>query len=78
MRDSGRAYVKWSLALDQNMGPHDGGCGTCTPIVTVNNSTGAITYAIEYYTIGHFSKYVLPGAMRIYPATRMESSARRF
>jgi glucosylceramidase len=66
MRNSGRAYVKWSLALDQTMGPHDGGCGTCTPIVTVNNSTGAVTYTIEYYTMGHFSKYVLPGALRIY------------
>jgi hypothetical protein len=66
MRNSTRAYVKWSLALDQNMGPHTGGCGTCTPIVTVNSSSGAITYAIEYYTTGHFSKYILPGASRIY------------
>jgi glucosylceramidase len=66
MRNSGRAYVKWSLALDQNLGPHDGGCGTCTPIVTVNSSTGAITYDIEYYTMGHFSKYILPGALRVY------------
>jgi glucosylceramidase len=65
-RNYGRAYVKWSLALDQNLGPHDGGCGTCTPIVTVNNSTGAVTYGIEYYTMGHFSKFILPGAVRIY------------
>ena len=66
MRNYGRAYVKWSLALDQTLGPHDGGCGTCTPIVTVNNSSGAVTYAIEYYTLGHFSKFILPGAVRIY------------
>jgi glucosylceramidase len=66
MRNYGRAYVKWSLALDQTMGPHDGGCGTCTPIVTVNNPTGAITYDIEYATLGHYSKYILPGALRIY------------
>jgi glucosylceramidase len=66
MRNSGRAYVKWSLALDQTLGPHTGGCGTCTPIVTVNNSSGAITYGIEYYTMGHFSKFILPGAVRIY------------
>jgi glucosylceramidase len=66
MRSWGKAYVKWGLALDQNLGPHTGGCGTCTPIVTVNSNTGTITYAIEYYTTGHFSKYVLPGATRIY------------
>jgi glucosylceramidase len=71
MRNSGRAYVKWSLALDQNMGPHDGGCGTCTPIVTVNSSTGAITYDIEYYTMGHFSKYILPGALRVYSSNTL-------
>jgi glucosylceramidase len=34
--------------------------------VTVNNSTGAVTKDIEYYTLGHYSKYVLPGATRIY------------
>lgn len=66
MRNWGRAYVKWSLALDQNLGPHTGGCGTCTPIVSINSSTGAITYTGEYYTMGHFSKYVLPGAQRVY------------
>jgi glucosylceramidase len=72
MRNSAKAYVKWSLALDQNLGPNLtqdaalGGCNTCTPLVTVNTNTGDITYDIEYYTLGQFSKYVLPGAARIY------------
>jgi glucosylceramidase len=66
MRNSSKSFVKWSLALDQNLGPHDGGCGNCTPIVTVNSSTGAITKDIEFYTLGHYSKYVLPGATHIY------------
>jgi len=66
LRNWAKTYVKWSLALDQDLGPHSGGCGTCTPLVTVNSSTGAVSYPIEYYTLGHFSKYVRPGAMRIY------------
>lgn len=72
MRNAGKAYVKWSLALDENLGPNlttqhaGGGCATCTPIVTVNSTTGAVTKTIEFYTTGHFSKYVLPGAVRIY------------
>ena len=72
MRNSAKSYVKWSLALDQNLGPNLtqnaglGGCNTCTPIVTVNNQTGAVTKDVEYYTLGHYSKYVLPGALRIY------------
>jgi len=71
MRNYGRAYVKWSLAMDQTQGPHTGGCGTCTGIVTVNNSSGAITYSIEYYTLGHFSKYILPGAVRVYSSNAL-------
>jgi glucosylceramidase len=72
MRNAAKGYIKWSLALDQDLGPDLtqnaglGGCNTCTPIVTVNTGTGAVTYDIEYYTLGHFSKYVLPGAVRIY------------
>jgi O-glycosyl hydrolase len=66
MRNWARAYVKWSLALDENNGPHTGGCSTCTPIVTVNSTSGNIAYGSEYYTMGNFSKYVLPGANRIY------------
>jgi glucosylceramidase len=71
MRNWARAYVKWSLALDQNQGPHTGGCGTCTPIVTVNGTTGKITYSPEFYTMGHFSKYVLPGAARVYSSNAL-------
>jgi glucosylceramidase len=66
MRNWGKAYVKWSLALDENHGPHDGGCSDCNPLVTINSSSGALTYDIEYYTLGHFSKFVLPGAYRVY------------
>jgi glucosylceramidase len=66
MRSWGKSYVKWSLALDQNHGPHTGGCGTCNPLVTVSESSGAVSYAIEYYTLGQYSKFVLPGAVRVY------------
>lgn len=66
LRNWGQAYVKWSLALDENDGPHDGGCGDCTPLVTVNSQTGAVTRDIEFYTLGQFSRFILPGATRVY------------
>jgi len=66
MRNWASAFVKWGIALDENRGPHTGGCGTCTPLITVNESTGAVSYDADYYTLGHFSKFVLPGARRIY------------
>jgi glucosylceramidase len=73
LRNSAKGFIKWSLALDQTLGPNLtedasplSGCSTCTPLVTVNSTTGAVTKNIEFYTLGHFSKYVLPGAVRIY------------
>jgi glucosylceramidase len=68
MRSWGKSFVKWNLAGDQNDGPHSGGCGTCTPLVIVNTNSGATSYSIDFYTLGHFSKFILPGARRIYSA----------
>ena len=54
-RNWGGAVVKWSLAVDQDMGPHNGGCGTCTGLITVHNGdsrSGQVDYTVEYYTIG--------------------------
>ncbi|GIJ49184.1 glucosylceramidase [Virgisporangium aliadipatigenens] len=62
------AEVKWSLALNQFMGPHNGGCDTCTGLVTVQEGgsrAGQVDYTIEYYTMGHLTKFVRPGAVRI-------------
>lgn len=67
-RNWGRSWVKWSLAVDQNGGPHNGGCGTCTGLVTVHNGDdqhGKVDYTVEYYTMGHLTKFVKPGAQRI-------------
>jgi glucosylceramidase len=67
-RNWGRTVTKWSLAVDQNMGPHNGGCGTCTGLITVHNGdgrSGQVDYTVEYYDMGHLTKFVKPGAYRI-------------
>jgi glucosylceramidase len=67
-RNWGRTVTKWSLAVDQNMGPHNGGCGTCTGLITVHNGdsrSGQVDFTVEYYTMGHLTKFVRPGAFRI-------------
>jgi len=66
MRCDCKSYLKWNLASDQNYGPNTGGCNTCTPLVYVNTATHLASYGIEFYTMGHYSKFVLPGAYRIY------------
>jgi glucosylceramidase len=68
LRNWGRTVTKWSLAVDQNMGPHNGGCGTCTGLITVHNGdskSGTVDYTVEYYDMGQLTKFVKPGAYRI-------------
>ncbi|MBF9239294.1 RICIN domain-containing protein [Hymenobacter sp. BT683] len=64
-RNWAKCALEWNLALDQNNGPTNGGCTTCRGVVTVNNGTGAVTKNVEYYVLGHASKFVDAGALRI-------------
>ncbi len=55
----------WNLALDENHGPKNNGCQDCRGVVTIQSGNGSVTRNVEYYSIGHFSKFVRPGAYRI-------------
>ena len=57
----------WNLALDTENGPYNGGCPNCTGVVTVEDDY--FEKEIDYYIIGHFSKFVQQGANRIYSNT---------
>lgn len=64
-RNWAKCALEWNLALDQNNGPTNGGCTTCRGVVTINNGNGSVTRNVEYYALGHASKFVDPGAVRI-------------
>jgi len=64
IRHWAKAVLLWNLALDENNGPHNGGCEDCRGVVTIRQD-GTVHYNVEYYTIGHLSKFVIPGAYRI-------------
>jgi glucosylceramidase len=66
IRNWARTIVKWNLALDQNNGPKiAGGCDTCYGVVTINRSSRQVTPRPHYYALGHASKFLRPGAVRI-------------
>ncbi|MEO7072843.1 MAG: glycoside hydrolase family 30 beta sandwich domain-containing protein, partial [Rhodanobacter sp.] len=65
LRNWARGVVYWNLALDEQYGPHMGGCNTCKGVVTINSLTGAVSRNDYYYALGHFSRFVLPGAVRV-------------
>lgn len=60
-----RGVLLWNLALDENSGPHLGGCKDCRGVVTIDSRTGEVTRNVEYYALAHTSRFVLPGARRI-------------
>jgi glucosylceramidase len=66
-RDWAKAVVLWGIALDSDHGPHDGGCGTCRPLVEINLKDAAplVSYTGDYYGLAHASRFVKPNAIRI-------------
>ncbi|UQU61493.1 discoidin domain-containing protein [Couchioplanes caeruleus] len=63
-RNWAKSVINWNIALDSTGGPHLGGCGTCTGLLTLQ-ADGSVTRDAEYFTIGHLAKFVRPGAVRI-------------
>jgi glucosylceramidase len=63
-RNWSQSVVNWNIALDPSGGPHLGGCGTCTGILTIGPGT-TVTPNAEYFALGHLSRFVQPGAVRI-------------
>jgi glucosylceramidase len=63
-RNWAKTAITWNIALDATGGPHNGGCDTCTGLLTLQ-ADGTVSTNAEYYTIGHLSKFVKPGAVRI-------------
>lgn len=62
------AWTDWNILLDENGGPNHVG-NLCFAPVHGNTQTGGLTFTNSYYYIGHFSKFIRPGAKRISTAT---------
>lgn len=67
-----KVALLWNLVLDQNSKPTNNGCSDCRGVITNNTITEALEYNVEYYSIGHMSKFVRPGAVRI--STKLDQS----
>jgi glucosylceramidase len=58
------AWNDWNILLDEKGGPNHVG-NFCYAPVHANTKTGELTYLNSFYYIGHFSKFIRPGAKRI-------------
>ncbi len=57
-------FTDWNIVLDEKGGPNHVG-NYCFAPVHGDTRTGQLIYTNAYYYIGHFSKFIKPGAKRI-------------
>jgi glucosylceramidase len=57
-------FIDWNIFLDEKGGPNHVG-NYCDAPIMVNTQTGELMVKLSYDYIGHFSKYIKPGAKRI-------------
>jgi glucosylceramidase len=69
IRNFSKSFVKWPVAGDEQNGPHIGGCSGCRPLVRVWRydaaKQGTFDFRIDFYDLGHITKFVRNGAYRI-------------
>lgn len=58
------AWTDWNVLLDEQGGPNHVG-NFCFAPVHADTRTGDLKYTNSYYYIGHFSKFIVPGAKRV-------------
>ncbi|MBS1933987.1 MAG: glycoside hydrolase family 30 protein, partial [Bacteroidetes bacterium] len=57
-------WTDWNVLLDETGGPNHVG-NFCYAPIHADTKTGQLIYTNSYYYIGHFSKFIRPGAKRV-------------
>lgn len=65
-------WTDWNILLDQQGGPNHVQ-NFCFAPIHGNTATGQLIYTNAYYYIGHFSKFIRPGARRIISSSNRDS-----
>ena len=64
LNNGSAGWVAWNVLLDERGGPNHVGNFCMAPIIA-DTRTGNLTYMNSYQYIGHFSRFIRPGARRI-------------
>jgi glucosylceramidase len=65
-------WTDWNILLDQRGGPNHVG-NYCYAPIHADTSTGRLYFMNSYYYIGHFSKFIRPGARRVVSSSMRDS-----
>jgi len=64
-------WTDWNVLLDEKGGPNHVG-NYCFAPIHGDTRAGTLTYMSSYYYIGHFSKFIHPGARRIIASSTLD------
>lgn len=65
------AWTDWNILLDERGGPNHVG-NFCFAPIHADTKSGKLLYTNSYYYLGHFSRFVKPGARRIISSSSRE------
>ena len=65
-------WIDWNLLLDDTGGPNHVG-NLCSAPILADPQSGSLDYQSSYYYLGHFSRFIRPGAKRILCAATREA-----
>ena len=72
-------WIDWNLVLDEQGGPNHVG-NFCDAPILADGKSNTLIYESSFYYLGHFSKFIRPGAVRIgctVSDSRLEATAFR-
>lgn len=64
LNNGASGWVDWNIILDENGGPNHVNNNCFAPVIG-NTKTGEVHYMNSFYFLGHFSKFIRPGAKRV-------------
>jgi len=68
LNNGASAWIDWNMLLDETGGPNHVG-NYCFSPVHADTRSGELVYTPSYWYIGHFSKFLRPGAQRVSAAS---------
>jgi glucosylceramidase len=72
LNNGAEGWTDWNILLDEKGGPNHVG-NYCYAPVHANTQTGELVFMNSYYYIGHFSKFIRPGARRIISSSTIDT-----
>jgi len=65
-------WIDWNLLLDETGGPNHVG-NLCSAPILAERATGRLLHQSSYFYLGHFSRFIRPGARRVLCAATLEA-----